>query len=63
MAKLFATTRMFTGRPTSRAYVYDRETGKVVVACPHRHRKHKTALRCSERLLRQEQSRAGEDQG
>lgn len=49
----FATTRQFTGTPlVHRGYVYDRTTGKVVIACRHRHRYQDRAGMCAERLLR-----------
>lgn len=49
--RYFAWTRVFTGKPVSRAYVMDRLTGKVVVGCPHRHRQHQYALQCADKLL------------
>lgn len=53
--RYYATHRMFTGVPCSRGYVYDRHTGRVVLACPHRHRYPGGAARaqaCAERMLR-----------
>ena len=52
--KLYATHRVFTGNPVSRGYVYDRDTGKVVWACPHRHRygHTKQAQLCAEKQLK-----------
>ena len=54
MARLYATHRVFTGRPVSRGYVMDRLTGQVVWACPHRHRyRHaRRAQECAEKQLR-----------
>lgn len=66
--RYFATTRQLTGTPyIFYAYVYDRETGKVVASCMHRHgerRSHNPATgatirrgdhaakKCAERMLR-----------
>lgn len=50
--RYFSTSRQFTGTPwLHRGYVYDRETGKVVVACPHRHYSQGSAERCGRTLL------------
>lgn len=52
--KLFATHRIFTGKPVSRGYVQSRLTGKIVWACPHRHRYPgaANAQKCAEKALR-----------
>lgn len=61
--RYFAHVRVFTGKPVSRAYVRDRETGTVVAACPHRHASRRKggrvvvlgvtlAERCAKKLLR-----------
>lgn len=52
--KLVAIHRVFTGKPVSRGYVMDRDTGKVVWACPHRHRYQHAinAQMCAEKHLR-----------
>jgi len=49
-----ATHRIFTGVPVSRGYVYDRQTGRPVGGCPHRHRygHARRAQACAERALR-----------
>ena len=50
---LYATHRIFTGVPISRGYVMDRHSGRVIWACPHRHRYGHAvqAQRCAEREL------------
>lgn len=60
--RYFTWTRLFTGKPVVRAYVRDRVTGAVVVACEHEHRSRWRdgvyfnagfyAERCAEKLLR-----------
>lgn len=67
--RYYPTYRQFTGTPyLYRAYVMDRSTGSVAVACPHRHRTRRTnrynaegrivingsipAEKCAARLLR-----------
>mgnify|MGYP001600421724 CR=1 FL=1 len=56
---LYATHRVFTGRPVSRGYIYDRDTGRCVWACPHRHRyRHaRRAQECADRELRRRRRR------
>lgn len=52
MKRFFAWTRQFTGTPrVHRAYVRDRETGRAVEGCSHRHRSERTAMKCAEQLL------------
>ena len=52
--RFFATHRIFTGVPVSRGYIYDRQTGKPVWNCGHRHRNNHARLAqlCAERALR-----------
>jgi recombinational DNA repair protein (RecF pathway) len=52
-ARLVATTRQLTGRPTwHRAYVLDHSSGRFVCACTHNHRSSRTAEACAERMVR-----------
>ena len=57
--KPFAHVRQVTGLPYQyHSYVRDRETGKVIAACGHRHTRRGNhsgyyfALNCAERMLR-----------
>lgn len=51
--RYFAATRQLTGTPyIHHAYVYDRETGKPVLSCTHRHGRVTAAWTCAERMLR-----------
>ncbi len=49
-----AQTYAFTGAATHCAYVMDREKGRPAggKVCPHKHRAHRTAQACAERMLR-----------
>jgi hypothetical protein len=61
-SSLFASCRIFTGKADcARAYIRDRQTGKVVWACNHLHRSRLRtggknsecyAMRCAEKALR-----------
>lgn len=59
-ARYFGWTRQFTGTARiNRAYVRDRQTGRAVVGCPHRHRSNTSAKRCADKMVRGFQPREG----
>jgi len=51
--RYFAWVRQFTGVMQYRAYVRDRQTGRAVHGCSHRHRRARPAEKCSLSLLAQ----------
>ena len=59
--RYFAWTRVFTGIPVSRGYVRDRQTGKIIMACSHKHRTEPAAMKCAEKLLRAYLPAKGQD--
>ncbi len=50
---IIASHRVFSGKLTSKGYLYDRKAGVVIWACPHYHRKAARAQGCAEAKLKQ----------